>query len=370
MLSLLTGRTEPERNMEIPRRYSLATQAAESIRRGIAEGRWNETLPGERSLCELLQISRPTLKGALEILRHEGLVEIRDRRRARILKKSSGRLSPRRRTVVLLTGTRLHQHAVNALTFIGKLQQALSNADFQLVVLDHPQFARNLPRASLRKVSEDNEAVCYLLMSVSLAVQNFFFETRLPTVVFGSLFPGVQLPSCDWNYPAMGFHAAGVFLRNEHRYLCFVRPSQIKKGDRECETGFRGVVEKHKDIALTVVSNNGEASRLYREVQRIFRAAKRPSAIFVMDPYDCLTVLFALENLKLKVPEEVSVISIDWANIFRPLPFKVASYADSSRFIRKSAQLVLNLACNQVLPAKENLVMPEFHAGDTVSKRA
>lgn len=356
--------------MEIPQRYSLATQAAESIRREISAGRWEDALPGERSLCNLLQISRPTMKAALEILRHEGLIEIQDRKRPRILKRVSRRLSPRRRTVVLLTGRRLHQHAVNALTFIGKLQQTLSNGDFQLVVLDHPQFAQNIPRKNLGKITQDHEAVCYLLMSVSQAVQNFFFETRLPAVVIGSLFPGVQLPSCDWNYPAMGFHAAGVFLRHGHRQLCFVRPSQIKKGDRESESGFRGVVQKQKNVALTVISNNGESPILYREVQRIFRAAQRPSAIFVMDPYDCLTVLFALENLKLQVPQEVSVISIDWANIFRPLPFKVTSYTDSSRFIRKSAQLVLNLACNQVLPAKENLVMPDFNAGETVSECA
>lgn len=325
-------------------------------------------LPGERSLSLLLQVSRPTMKAALDILRHDGVIEVRSRKSPRILQAALSVHSQKRRTVVILTGKRLHQHAVNVLSFIGKLQQTLSNGDFHLTIVDDPFLSQKKPGKFLEKVITDHNAVCYLLISVSEPVQTFLSKARLPAIVCGSLFPSVHLPSCDWNYPAMGRHAAGVFLSKGHQELCVVRPSIMKKGDWDGEAGFKSVVERHKGADLTVISNNGEAKALYSSVQNIFRGKGRPTAIFAPDPYDCITVLFALENLRLKVPEAVSIISIDWANIFRPFPFRVASYSDSSRFVEKSAKLVLKLAYNHVLPPKETLVMADFESGDTIAR--
>ena len=59
--------------LEIPRRISLSSQIAAAIRKGIEDGIWEGSLPGERRLCELFQASRPTIHAALRArasLRH------------------------------------------------------------------------------------------------------------------------------------------------------------------------------------------------------------------------------------------------------------------------------------------------------------
>src|SRR5688572_23334916 len=70
---------------EIPKRFSLSAQAAGSIRKAIDEGTWIEYLPSERRLCELFQVSRPTIRTALHLLAKEGLLDIRQGRRNRLL---------------------------------------------------------------------------------------------------------------------------------------------------------------------------------------------------------------------------------------------------------------------------------------------
>ncbi len=52
----------------------LPAQAADLISRCIAAGRWREWLPGERRLGRELQISRGTLRAALEILKKRNLI--------------------------------------------------------------------------------------------------------------------------------------------------------------------------------------------------------------------------------------------------------------------------------------------------------
>jgi DNA-binding LacI/PurR family transcriptional regulator len=353
--------------VELPRRYSLATQAAASIRQSIAQGAWTEFLPNERSLALQLQISRPTLRAAIDILRHDGVVEVVSRQGTKILSPGRKNRPENPTTVVLLTGKPLHQHGASVLSFVGNLQTTLTSSGFQLVIVDDPQLSKGHPQKFLEKVTAQHQAVCYLLSSVSEAVQVYFSRVSLPVMIFGSRFPGVKLPSCDWNYEAIGRHAAGVFVGKGHRRLCLVRPLVMKKGDLEGEEGFRRIAQKRHEGALSVISHGGRASALFHKVQKVFAAEDRPTGIFVLDPYDCVTVLFALQSLGLKVPEQVSIISLDWATVFNAIPYRIAFYSDHSRLAEKSAKLVLKLALNHVVPPNENLIMADFNAGETVA---
>lgn len=360
--------TEFNPDVEIPRRYSLATQAAASIRQSILSGTWTDLLPNERNLALQLQISRPTLRAAIDILRHEGMVEVVSRQGTRVLRPGSKERLANPTTVVFLTGKPLHQHGASVLSFVGKLQSTLTSSGFQLVIVDDAQLAKGHPQKFLEKVMAQHQSVCFLLSSVSEAVQMYFLRLRLPAIIFGSRFPGVTLPSCDWNYEAIGHHAAGVLVGKGHQRLCLVRPAVMKKGDLEGEEGFRSVALKRRGVTLSILSHNGNASSLYQKIRKAFAEKNRPTGIFVLDPYDCVTALFALQSLGLKVPEHVSVISLDWATVFKALPFRVASYSDHSRLAEKSAKLVLKLALNHCVPPHENLIMADFSAGETVSR--
>ena len=66
---------------EMPHRQNLVESAVQVLISRLDSGRWVGFLPGERALCEELQISRPTLRKALEVLEREGRVEVTQGRR-------------------------------------------------------------------------------------------------------------------------------------------------------------------------------------------------------------------------------------------------------------------------------------------------
>src|SRR6478609_4245502 len=91
-----------------PQRSSLVAETVNVMRRAIESGMWRDHLPGERTLCAMWQISRPTLRSALDVLRREKLVEVGHGRRTRLL----ANIPPRQLktlTVGLLSPEPLHE---------------------------------------------------------------------------------------------------------------------------------------------------------------------------------------------------------------------------------------------------------------------
>jgi DNA-binding GntR family transcriptional regulator len=83
------GPRRPQGLSKIPRRGTLASQAADQIRDAIIRGELSEDRPlREEDLCRRLGISRIPLREALRQLEGQGFVEIRPRRGAIVAKLS------------------------------------------------------------------------------------------------------------------------------------------------------------------------------------------------------------------------------------------------------------------------------------------
>src|SRR5580700_3894046 len=83
--------------VEFPQRIALADQTAAAIQRAIDQGAWTDFLPSERRLCEMCRVSRPTIRAALHALANDGLIEIQQRQRNRIIRRQpTATAKPRR----------------------------------------------------------------------------------------------------------------------------------------------------------------------------------------------------------------------------------------------------------------------------------
>src|SRR5690348_13507187 len=95
---------------EIPQRSTLVAQTAGILRRSIEQGEWATHLPGERALCERFQVSRITVRAALDTLRREGWIEGSKGRCNRIVPGSKSRKPiPQSKVIALLSPVPYHR---------------------------------------------------------------------------------------------------------------------------------------------------------------------------------------------------------------------------------------------------------------------
>src|ERR1051326_7474089 len=144
---------------QIPQRASLVTQVAEIVRREINRGEWGEYLPGELELCDRLKVSRPTLRAALDLLKREGLIEVSQGRRRRIVGKSRPRvLTSESKTVGVIASIPYHTLSSFSLVLLNELQTRLHDAGYKLEVHANARFGQAKPARALEALAEQLRA--------------------------------------------------------------------------------------------------------------------------------------------------------------------------------------------------------------------
>ena len=88
---------------KLPQRVSLAEVTAQSLRESMQSGHWQGYLPGERELCECLQVSRSTMRTALAALERDGILEVAERQRRRIKLPNAGKPAANSQVIALIT---------------------------------------------------------------------------------------------------------------------------------------------------------------------------------------------------------------------------------------------------------------------------
>ena len=358
------------RSLALPARQSLSEQAAASIRQAVDEGTWKEFLPSERRLCELLQVSRPTVRSALQMLARDGWLEIRHGRRNRLLNPSQRRSKPAGRLVVLVTHEPLAHMTMTAFRGIAEMRAHLAENGFASEVLVCPMAGPQAQQKKLEAFVRQNAVLCCVLLSVSKDLQQWFAAHAIPALVLGSCHPAVHLPSLDVDYRALCRHAAGVLRARGHRRFAFVVPNSGVAGDLASEEGFREGCARTAGRAETealVLRHNGTAANLAMKLDALFVSTDRPTALLVAKPQHVFAVVLYLLERGIRVPDAVSLIARDYDHVFATVSPSIAHYSfREDTFAHRLTRLMLRLASQGNLPAERSLIFPRYFPGGTV----
>jgi LacI family transcriptional regulator len=360
--------------LDLPQRHSLEKQTADLLRERIARGAWREWLPAERALCELLQVSRSTLRRALAQLQREGAIRAEHGAGNRILARAAaprGRL--RTREVALLAPDPLERLRPSQALWIDELRAMLAERGCRLHVLHGRQFFRANPGAALEKLVRQHPHGAWVLLMASPACQLWFARRGLPCVVAGSCHAGVELPFRDLDHRAMCRHAAGVLLGLGHRRLAFVAQQAQLAGDLESEAGFLEGVRgsRHPDATVLLCHHDATAAGIAQTLRRLVAQKPAPTALLVANAYHCLAVVSGLAGLGLRVPADISVISRDedpFLSFLVPAP---ARYVASPRALARSLlQPVAELLEGGPVSRRAARLMPQFVRGASLAPAA
>lgn len=190
---------------------------------GIAEGTWRGWLPGERVLCQSLQVGRNTLRAALERLRRQGVIYavqgsgnrivVADEPGSRLATKAEAALV---REVGLLMPDPLERLRPSQTVWIDELRVMMAERACRLQVVSSRRCFQVNPAAALHRLVLGVARGCWVLVSSHAAMQRWFARHRVPCVVAGSVHQGTALPYCDIDQRAVCRHAVGTLLAKRH----------------------------------------------------------------------------------------------------------------------------------------------------------
>ncbi len=350
-------------------RPSLAEQAAEVLRAALRDGLWVDRIPGERELSKQLNISRPTLRAALEQLRLEGWLKNSPGQQRVIVRRASKKLSPRSQIVGLLTPLPLQEVPPFALCWMDKLRELLVAAGFQLEIHSGRRWYARSPQKDLAALTHQMPAAAWVLFVANERMQRWFAASGLPGVLSGSPHSGVELPSVDFDYRAVCRHAAGQFLARGHQRIALLMQASGAAGDQESEAGFLEAFQTRNGASVTpmVVSHDGTAEGIRRVLDTLLGAREAPTAFLVGRSMPALMVASDLMRRGIRVPRDASVIARDSDHFLEFFSPPLARYrANPDIHARRLARLVIQLARGAACSPRATRIMPAFSAGESL----
>ncbi len=355
--------------MKLPQRQTLLLQVVEILREGIEDGTWKNFLPGERELSSRLHVSRPTLRAALEILGREQLISNSPGKPRKILaerKIKKPRPTRRKPCVTLVSKLPLHAMSRNRLYLFNSLNRALQENDIQLKVLSLEDFHSDYPAALLKTLEKNRTSSACLLALTSLRIQEWFMANSIPSLILGSAFPGIQIPSIECDYPALGRHAAGTLLGKGHQTIVMLLPEEPLAGDIETEQAFRSEVERDGSPVrqCRLIRYSNEPGDLLKKWSRLRKEDPSLTAVFSLYPAAALSILTHLLSEQTAVPGEISIICRDGDPLCRWIQPRLAHYQLPLRqFASRLSNLVLQLVESGSLPMRHTAIMPDLVPG-------
>ena len=356
--------------IDIPRRLSLSSQITAAMRKAIEGNTWPESLPSERRLCDMFQVSRPTIRTALQQLAKEGLILIHHGRRHRLQTSSRRANAPRNRLVVLVTHQPISHMTLTAYQGISEMRTHLSEHGFTTEVLVCHARSAAAQRRKLETFVQQNRVLCCVLLSLSKELQEWFPAHSIPALVLGSCHPSVKLPSLDVDYRSVCRHAAGVLRGKGHRRIAFIVPNSSVAGDLVSEEGFCEGLARRPSAAVDplIVRHDATNANLTAKLDALFASSRPPTALLVAKPQHVLSVVVYLMKRGIRVPEAISLIARDHDHLFE---HAISHYRfEGETFAHRLSRLMLQMVSQGHLPPEPNLIFPRYVPAGTVTQRS
>lgn len=349
-------------------RTSLVSQVADRLREDLAAGRWRTWLPSERALVRELAVGRNTIRRALAELVRAKVLRVETGRGYRI----EATLWRRRRgtrgagIVGLIVPQPLGNLRPGLVQWIDLLREQLAETGERLLLHVESACYSRKPDNALRRLVERDPAACWVAVLSTEPMQRWLLEHRLPVVIAGSNFPGIDLPSVDSDYRAIGRHAAGTLFRRGHRRLGLMLNRIQSAGDRETVVGFAEAVRELGRGAVATLRHTGVTrAEVVQVLESLLVESEAPTGLVIANPHCYLAASSYLLTRRRGAP--VALISRDddpFLNFVSPAPARY--HFDPQVFGRAIGKLVRQTLDGETLASRSVRLMSDLVHGESV----
>lgn len=360
--------------MQLPKRVSLVVQVADTLRQALTEGTWEHRIPAERELANRLQVSRPTLRSALQILEEEGMIRCTERKGYEMIEKPGRPVvrSRGRRSVGIILWEGAGIFTPSATESLLYLQHWLYQRGYEVRL-----FVENYDRGNhqnyISTLVSENPASCWLLSRAKPEVQQWFHEQKLPAVILGTALPHLGFPGCDIDHYATCHHAAHWLWHKGHRRIVMLAPKSSLEGDKASERAFLEVMESlHAPLSEAGLHyyNAAVPDTINIALERLLASPTPPSALILNRAEAALNVYSYALQTGLKIPADLSLLVRGDEEFLAHLKPSVSRYRINWEiFFKRVLRCIVQQVESGYTRSKGSLVIPDFIEGETIAVR-
>lgn len=361
--------------MEIPKREPLANVVAEQLKKLIENGELVGVLPGEYVLLEKLQVSRKTVRSALQILTTSGHISAPSRgQRRRVLTPNSTR-NVKQHNVAILTPTPLDTLNVSTKDLLRLVRLKLEKHDARCDFYHTDTTLKRDFRKKLGETLSSHKADLWIIFDANEAVIKEARSLDVPVLVCGSDYP---LPE---NFHAVSYdlgptvsHAFHLLLRHGHQRI-FYPVTATRDIPAQVSQAFatHGITVTAKQIFPTYEgSKESLVNLLERECLGHKSLDKTPptnASAIITDNSNITTVMTWLGKHQLRVPEEVAVLNIGDDPVLADIYPQIDHYTTGYKPLgKKIGSLALKLIKNPLLKPEKHTLLSEYIPGESIEQ--
>lgn len=139
------------------------------------------------------------------------------------------------------------------------------------------------------------------------------YETGLPMVIIDRYLPDVKLPYITSDNYQGAFDAVNHLISMGHKKIACIQGIRDSQPNKERVKGYIDALKKNNIPVHNsfIIGENFSTENGYKQTRILFSADESPSAIFALSNLISLGVIKALSEMRLKIPNDVSLISYD-----------------------------------------------------------
>ena len=354
----------------LPKRTSLVSATAETLRRWIAEGELAGLLPGELRLKARLSVGRDTLRLALKQLQEQHWISATGQGRQRRVEQEHlprrHRAWGRHLPVTFLSPFPLVDRIM--LLELEDLQRHLAEQGRELRFVPSHFLHLQRPEAHLKRLVAENPSAAWMLHFVSEPTQRWFDQQELPAFIYGMPFPGVKLPFVVNDWESAAFHAGIQLARQGHRVIAQMGFEPIMPGILAIERGLRrALATLDAPSQLLMFKDDHTPQTVARLLETAFGLEVRPTALVFCGSSQLLTCYSWMTSKGVAVPADVSLVCIPSDSWFQDLCPPVCHYENNPKTFARYVRLKVMELVETGRTARGSIhVRLEYKAGATI----
>jgi len=184
---------------------------------------------------------------------------------------------------------------------------------------------------------------------------------NLPVILFDRYFPSIPTNNVVVNNFMGTYEAIKHFFNGGHRNIAFVTLSSEQIQMQQRLAGYMSAIDEHEaECFIKKTVYHEDLDKSVEEIEQFLKMNKQLDAVFFSTNYLAEAGLEAIQNLKLKIPEDLGVIVFDDYNFFRLFTPSITAVAQPLREISENIinLLLNNLSDSELHQKKQTIVIP------------